>query len=69
MEAKTRCLIFDPFAGISGDMILGALIDLGLGDEWLHELVASLPVKVRVEVSSVLRASLATTAVTVEASE
>lgn len=37
-----RVLIFDPFAGISGDMMLGALIDLGLGEDWLREFVASL---------------------------
>ena len=37
-------LIFDPFAGISGDMLLGALVDLGLEAGWLRELVASLGV-------------------------
>ena len=37
-------LIFDPFAGISGDMLLGALVDLGLEADWLRELVASLDV-------------------------
>jgi hypothetical protein len=37
-----RGLIFDPFAGISGDMILGALVDLGLDPEWLRSFVASL---------------------------
>ncbi|HSL69020.1 MAG TPA: nickel pincer cofactor biosynthesis protein LarC, partial [Longimicrobiales bacterium] len=35
-------LIFDPFAGISGDMTLGALIDLGLPAEWLRDFVAAL---------------------------
>lgn len=35
-----RGLIFDPFAGISGDMILGALVDLGLEPEWLRDFVA-----------------------------
>lgn len=47
-----RALIFDPFAGISGDMILGALVDLGLEPEWLREFVASLelgPIEVVVE--------------------
>ena len=34
-----NALIFDPFAGVSGDMILGALIDLGLSAEWLAERV------------------------------
>lgn len=38
----TRALIFDPFAGISGDMTLGALVDLGLPEEWLRDFVASL---------------------------
>lgn len=37
-----RALVFDPFAGISGDMTLGALVDLGLPAEWLREFVASL---------------------------
>ncbi len=37
-----RALIFDPFAGISGDMILGALVDLGLDVAWLDAFVASL---------------------------
>jgi uncharacterized protein (TIGR00299 family) protein len=35
-------LIFDPFAGISGDMTLGALLDLGLDERWLREFVAGL---------------------------
>lgn len=37
-----RALLFDPFAGISGDMTLGALLDLGLPDGWLEAFVASL---------------------------
>ncbi len=34
---------FDCFSGISGDMTLGALIDLGVPLDWLKESVASLP--------------------------
>ncbi len=37
-----RGLIFDPFAGISGDMILGALVDAGLDPAWLEGFVKSL---------------------------
>jgi len=37
-----RALVFDPFAGISGDMILGGLLDLGLPLEWLQKFVADL---------------------------
>jgi len=37
-----RGLIFDPFAGISGDMVLGALLDAGLEDRWFTEFVKSL---------------------------
>jgi hypothetical protein len=35
-------LIFDPFAGISGDMTLGALVDLGLDVDWLRTFVRDL---------------------------
>jgi uncharacterized protein (TIGR00299 family) protein len=68
MNLQSRCLIFDPFAGISGDMVLGALVDLGLGAEWLHDLVTDLPVRADVKVRSVRRGALAATAVNVVAS-
>jgi uncharacterized protein (TIGR00299 family) protein len=45
-------LLFDPFAGISGDMTLAALVDLGLPEGWLPGFVASLglgDIGVRVE--------------------
>ena len=35
-------LIFDPFAGISGDMTLAALLDVGLEEKWLRAFVAGL---------------------------
>ena len=35
-------LLFDPFAGISGDMTLAALVDLGLPEGWLPDFVAAL---------------------------
>ena len=38
----TKALIFDPFAGISGDMMLGALVDLGVDGDWLKQFVADL---------------------------
>ncbi len=37
-----KILIFDPFAGISGDMTLSALLDLGLDAEWLRQFIAGL---------------------------
>ncbi len=37
-----KALIFDPFAGISGDMTLGALLDLGLDPVWLEQFVRDL---------------------------
>lgn len=41
-ERTLRGLIFDPFAGISGDMTIAALLDLGLPLEWLQGFVADL---------------------------
>jgi len=54
-----RALIIDPFAGISGDMMLGALVDLGLPADWLRELAASLEVPVDVVVEPVRRSGIA----------
>ena len=39
-----KALIFDPFAGISGDMTLGALVDIGLDAQWLRDFVRGLGV-------------------------
>jgi len=36
---------FDCFSGISGDMTLGALIDLGVPVDWLKESIRSIPLK------------------------
>jgi uncharacterized protein (TIGR00299 family) protein len=35
-------LIFDPFAGISGDMTLAALLDIGLDEGWLRDFIRTL---------------------------
>lgn len=54
-----RGLIFDPFAGISGDMILGGLVDLGLDPSWLREFVSSLGLgAVDVEIDRTVRSGI-----------
>lgn len=54
-----RGLIFDPFAGISGDMTLGALVDVGLEPRWLVELVESFRLEgVGVRIERVKRAGI-----------
>jgi uncharacterized protein (TIGR00299 family) protein len=58
--------ILDPAAGISGDMLLGALLDAGAPVAWLEELPARLGLAgVRVEVRRVDRAGLTATKVDV----
>lgn len=37
-----KALIFDPFAGISGDMTIAALLDIGLDPDWLRGFVRDL---------------------------
>jgi uncharacterized protein (TIGR00299 family) protein len=52
--------ILDPFSGISGDMTLGALIDVGLDPAWLVALPARLGLDgVTVRVQEVLRGDIA----------
>lgn len=51
-------LIFDPFAGVSGDMILGGLVDLGLPADWLRSFVESLGLGAAVEIDRVDRGGI-----------
>jgi pyridinium-3,5-bisthiocarboxylic acid mononucleotide nickel chelatase len=52
--------ILEPFSGISGDMTLGALVDLGLSQEWLHALPARIGLDgIRTRIERVQRAGIA----------
>src|SRR5688572_17460136 len=52
--------ILDPFSGISGDMTLGALIDVGLDSAWLEALPRALGLEgVRVRIRDVRRGEIA----------
>jgi len=52
--------IFDPFSGISGDMTLGALLDVGLDAAWLRALPATLGIDgVGVRIRDVKRGDIA----------
>ncbi|MEP7065936.1 MAG: nickel insertion protein, partial [Gemmatimonadota bacterium] len=56
--------IIDPFSGIAGDMMLGALLEVGLDPEWLRALPARLALDgVEVRIQRVLRAGIACTKV------
>lgn len=66
-----KALIFDPFAGISGDMTVAALLDLGvhhgLGAEWLRTFIKDLGLgDIGVNVETVQRAGIACTRVSFE---
>lgn len=61
-----RFAILDPAAGMSGDMLLGALLDAGAPPEWLSSLPARLGLPgLRVVISRVQRSSIAATKVDV----
>ena len=54
-----RTAILDPFSGIAGDMMLGALLGVGLDPDWLRALPAHLGLSdVSVEIREVLRGEL-----------
>ncbi len=56
--------LLDPFSGIAGDMMLGALIDSGLDPDWLCALPSRLGLDgVEVRIERVLRAGIACTKV------
>lgn len=51
--------LFDPFSGISGDMVLGALLGVGLPAEFLREAIATLGIEAGdVRVATVRRGAL-----------
>jgi pyridinium-3,5-bisthiocarboxylic acid mononucleotide nickel chelatase len=61
-----RFAILDPAAGISGDMLLGALIAAGAAPEWLRSLPARLGfAEVRVDIETVDRCGIQATKVNV----
>src|SRR5215470_5255174 len=54
-----KTLYFDCFSGISGDMTIGALLDLGLDFEYLKSELGKLPVEgYELTVSRVVRSNL-----------
>jgi hypothetical protein len=65
-----RIAILDPAAGISGDMLLGALIDAGAPRAWLEGLPARLGIpQVSIRIGGVQRAGLSATRVDVQIPE
>src|SRR5438132_11145636 len=57
-----KTLYFDCFSGISGDMTIGALLDLGLDFEYLKSELKKLPVEgYDLRLSRVLRSNLSAT--------
>ena len=62
----SRFAIIDPASGISGDMLLGALVDLGAGEDWVKGLPARLGFPgAGVEVTRVDRSGMGAAKVTV----
>ena len=58
---------FDCFSGISGDMTLGALIDLGVPPGWLQEELTRLPLTgFQLAVTTVARSGISANLVNVE---
>jgi uncharacterized protein (TIGR00299 family) protein len=65
-----RVAYLDPFSGVSGDMVLGALVDAGLSVDALRDAVATVPVRgYTLGAEKVKRTGIAATRVTVEVSD
>ena len=64
-----RVAHFDCFSGISGDMVLGAVIDAGVPVEAIRVALDSLGLPIKLEVEKVKRCGFAATKVTIEAAD
>jgi pyridinium-3,5-bisthiocarboxylic acid mononucleotide nickel chelatase len=60
-----RIAYLDCFSGMSGDMFLGALVDVGVSPQLFHETVAALNIGARLDISRVNRAGISATKVDV----
>lgn len=60
---------FDAFSGVSGDMILGALLDLGADPRLFKEKIAALRLPVKINIQETKRASLRATKVDIKVQE
>jgi len=60
-----RIAYLDCFSGISGDMFLGALVDVGVSPKLLEDTVAALDIEARLEISRVVRGGMTATKVDV----
>ncbi len=64
-----RVAHFDCFSGISGDMVLGAVIDAGVPTDTIRAALDSLGLPIRLEVERVKRCGFAATKATIEAAD
>src|SRR5207248_9610893 len=64
-----RVAHFDCFSGISGDMVLGAVIDAGVPADTIRAALDSLGLPIKLEVERVKRCGFAATKATVEAAD
>jgi uncharacterized protein (TIGR00299 family) protein len=64
-----RVVHFDCFSGISGDMVLGAVLDAGVPAEAIRAALDSLGLPIKLEVERVKRCGFAATKATIEAAD
>ena len=64
-----RVAHFDCFSGISGDMVLGAVLDAGVSAEAIRAALASLELPIELEIEAVKRCGFAATKATIHAKD
>jgi uncharacterized protein (TIGR00299 family) protein len=68
-EVVVKVAHFDCFSGISGDMVLGAVIDAGVPVGAIRSALDSLGLPIKLEVERVIRCGFAATKATIEAAD